>query len=84
MAEMRLTAYIYFGLVGRENHSPNRVDSISIISAEVSNQEENSKLLSTVNSSVLHGPCGVLNIRSPCMKDSECTKKYQRKLLWIP
>ena len=30
---------------------------------------------------MVHGPCGSLNSRSPCMKDGTCTKRYPRSFL---
>ncbi|GBP00062.1 hypothetical protein EVAR_74379_1 [Eumeta japonica] len=30
---------------------------------------------------MINGPCGGLNLNSPCMKDGKCTKRYPRELI---
>lgn len=54
-------------------------DSIDrIISAELPDPHIDPILFQTICSSMIHGPCGVLNPTSPCMKDRKCTKRYPR------
>ncbi|XP_075125698.1 uncharacterized protein LOC142198565 [Leptodactylus fuscus] len=58
---------------------PNQIDDI--ISAEIPNANIDRQLYDTVVKNMIHGPCGALNMSSPCMKDRKCTKKYPRPLL---
>lgn len=30
---------------------------------------------------MIHGPCGLSNPKSPCMKDNQCTKRYPKKFI---
>ena len=57
----------------------NQVDSI--ISAEIPDPSKDEKLHSIVTTNMIHGPCGSLNLKSPCMKDNKCTKRYPRLFL---
>lgn len=59
--------------------TPNQIDQI--ISAELPNPEEDPILFEIVKKNMIHGPCGVLNSKSPCMKDGVCTKKYPREMI---
>ena len=52
-----------------------------IISAEILNPKEDSVLYNIIKKHMIHGPCGALNRKSPCMKDGKCTKRYPRELL---
>jgi len=62
----------------KEKIVPTQIDSV--ISAELPNQHEDPILFDVVCKNMIHGPCGALNMSSPCMKDSKCTKKYPRDL----
>lgn len=63
----------------KEKIRPNEIDSI--ISAEFPNPDVDPDLHGTITRSMVHGPCGILNPQSPCMKDGKCTKKYPRQFL---
>ena len=59
-----------------------RSDQIdSILSAELPDRNEDPALFGTITKHMIHGPCGQLNPRSPCMKDGQCTKHYPRQFL---
>lgn len=58
---------------------PNQIDDIII--AELPNPEEDKELYDIIVKNMLHGPCGILNRNSPCMKDGKCTKRYPRPFL---
>ncbi|GBP21597.1 hypothetical protein EVAR_9782_1 [Eumeta japonica] len=52
-----------------------------VISAELPNTIEDPILFETVRKHMVHGPCGELNLNSPCMKDGKCTKRYPCELI---
>ncbi|XP_029639685.1 uncharacterized protein LOC115214794 [Octopus sinensis] len=54
------------------------VDIDRIISAELPDQNADPQLYSSVTKHMIHGPCGDLNPRSPCMKNKRCSKRYPR------
>lgn len=56
-------------------------DIDKVISAELPSEQNDPKLLEIVIKNMVHGPCGIINPNSPCMKDKKCTKNYPRKLL---
>jgi hypothetical protein len=62
----------------QEKIRPTLIDSI--ISAELPNPQEDPVLFETITKNMIHGPCGLINPTSPCMKDGKCTKKYPRDL----
>ncbi|GFQ70139.1 ATP-dependent DNA helicase [Trichonephila clavata] len=51
------------------------------ISAEIPNPEEDPELFNCITTQVVHGPCGVINPFSLCMKNGRCTKRYHRDFL---
>ncbi|CAN6888194.1 unnamed protein product [Brassica oleracea] len=55
---------------------PKEVDEI--ISAELPNKEEDPEAYNLVTKHMIHGPCGVINQKSPCMENKVCRKKYLR------
>ena len=66
--------------------TPEMVDSV--ISAELppspedadspSEADQRKRLYDIVLSSMVHGPCGAANPKSPCMEDGRCTKNYPK------
>ncbi len=57
-------------------HSIEEYDSF--VSAEIPDRELNPLAYETVITMMMHGPCGLLNISSPCMKDGKCKKHYPK------
>ncbi|XP_068486703.1 uncharacterized protein [Phaseolus vulgaris] len=56
-------------------------DYDSIVRAEIPKSEEEPQLHEAVLKHMIHGPCGTLNSRSPCMKHNQCKKKYPKEFL---
>ena len=63
----------------KETLHAHKVDDF--ISAEIPDTEEDPTLFNIVMTQMVHGPCGSLNCRSPCMKDGAYTKRYPRGFL---
>ncbi|KAI5416332.1 hypothetical protein KIW84_041405 [Lathyrus oleraceus] len=62
------------------NKYPRPEDIDKIISVEVLDPLKEPKLYKLVKSHMVHGPCGLENLRSPCMKDTKCSKYYPKKI----
>lgn len=58
---------------------PIQIDKI--ISAELPDPKQDPVLFEIVKKHMIHGPCGSINPKSPCMKDGFCTAKYPRSLI---
>ena len=57
--------------------TPEDIDTC--ISAEIPNPDEDPELHEIVKSHMVHGPCGLQNPNSPCMKDGKCSKGYPKE-----
>ncbi|GAU43626.1 hypothetical protein TSUD_185190 [Trifolium subterraneum] len=53
----------------------------SVVRAEIPKLESEPHLHVAVPKHMIHGPCGVLNESSPCMKDGHCKKRYPKEFL---
>ena len=82
--------HVHLLLVFAEENKPSTVDDIDrLVSAQIPDPERNPKLYSTVTKFMMHGPCGDLNPKCPCMEDKadgnpgqkHCSKKYPRDFL---
>lgn len=56
--------------------TPEEVDNV--VSAEIPPKSQ-PKLRELVLRHMVHGPCGILNPKSPCMEDGVCTKNYPKE-----
>ena len=62
--------------------NPSDIDKI--VSAEIPDPEKNPKLHKIISRNNMHGPCGKLNPKSPCMETNEngvsyCTKEFPKE-----
>uniref|UniRef100_A0A0R0EHY4 ATP-dependent DNA helicase n=1 Tax=Glycine max TaxID=3847 RepID=A0A0R0EHY4_SOYBN len=49
-----------------------------IISAEIPSHENDLELYTLVQNHMVHGPCGILQPKSPCMKEGKCSRFYPK------
>ena len=56
-------------------------DLDSIICAEIPDYDTDPDLYNIITSSMVHGPCGILNTRSMCMEDGICSKGYPKEFI---
>ncbi|KAI5385907.1 hypothetical protein KIW84_072492 [Lathyrus oleraceus] len=50
----------------------------SMVKAEIPRHESEPELYEDVLKHMIHGPCGVLNQSSPCMKNGHCKRRYPK------
>lgn len=55
---------------------PDQIDTI--ILAQIPSKEDDPILHDIVQRHMIHGPCGALNTKSPCMREGACTKKFPK------
>ncbi|XP_065684594.1 uncharacterized protein LOC136096905 [Hydra vulgaris] len=54
-------------------------DINNLICAEIPDPIVNRELYDIIKTCTIHGPCGILNPNSPCMKDGVCSKNYSKE-----
>ncbi|KAL5176773.1 hypothetical protein HKD37_08G022645 [Glycine soja] len=63
-------------------HPDNKYSSLDeidqIISAEIPSHENDPELYSLVQNHMVHDPCGILQSKSPCMKEGKCSRFYPK------
>ncbi|KAG6537062.1 hypothetical protein ZIOFF_002140 [Zingiber officinale] len=57
-------------------HTPDDFDSV--VRAEIPSPRDEVQLYEAVIHHMIHGPCGSLNTKSPCMRDGICKKKFPK------
>ena len=55
-------------------------DYDSVVIAVIPDQDKDPALWNTVTTSMMRGPCGAINPKSPRIDGGVCTKGYQRRL----
>nr|XP_047122898.1 uncharacterized protein LOC100214625 [Hydra vulgaris] len=53
-------------------------DIDNLICAEIPDPIVNCERYGIIKTCMIHGPCGILNLNSPCMKDGVCSKNYPK------
>lgn len=53
----------------------------SMVRAEIPKLESEPQLHETIVKHMIHEPCGIINRKSPCMKDEHCKKRYPKQFL---
>lgn len=62
-----------------EESSPRRPEDYDkLVCAELPDPNTHSELYQTVTKCMMHGSCGVLHPKAPCMKDGVCAKGYPK------
>ena len=69
--------HVLLWLKGAHRIQPSRYDDV--VCAEIPDPEADPLLHGLVMEHMMHGPCGAINRKSPCMSDGKCTKKYPRQ-----
>ena len=75
MAKAWLTTHI-FAAVANKKLRPDQIDNV--ITAEISNKDEEPVLYETVARHMIHGPYGTLNLNLPCINNGKCSKKFPK------
>ncbi|CAK1583611.1 unnamed protein product [Parnassius mnemosyne] len=61
---------------------PDKIDNV--IRAEIPDPEQDPLLYDIVKANMIHGPCGSLNHKSPCMKDgSHFSRRHRQEAMDI-
>ncbi|XP_013583371.1 PREDICTED: uncharacterized protein LOC106292319 [Brassica oleracea var. oleracea] len=63
---------------GNSSRTPSADEVDAIISAELPDTEKDPEAYALVTKHMIHGPCGVMNPKSPCMYKNVCTRKFPR------
>ncbi|XP_057335011.1 uncharacterized protein LOC130673819 [Microplitis mediator] len=59
--------------------TPEQIDDI--IKAEFPDPQKDPTLFEIMKKHMVHGPCGQINHKSPCMQDGKCSKKFPKQFV---
>ncbi|KAH1053373.1 hypothetical protein AAZX31_08G266500 [Glycine max] len=62
-----------------DNKYSSSTDIDQIISAEIPSHKDDPELYRLVQNHMIHGPCGILQPNSPCMKEGKCSRFYPKQ-----
>ena len=51
----------------------------NVFTAELPDMNADPSLFEVVRKNMVHGPCGKMNPKCPCMENGQCTKKYPKE-----
>jgi len=66
-------------ILNEEDKPRNPDDYDTIVSAEIPDKDKFPVLYEAVKKHMMHGPCGKFYLKSPCMRDNECVKRYPKE-----
>jgi hypothetical protein len=65
-------------IILKKEHKPRTPEEVDLyISATIPNKDTHPLAYETVTSTMVHGPCGTLNPKSPCMKCNRFARKSE-------
>ncbi|KAB2625677.1 hypothetical protein D8674_017337 [Pyrus ussuriensis x Pyrus communis] len=71
--------HVHMLVVLDENDKINNPDEYDrIVRAEIPNEDVEPQLYNVVLKHMIHGPCGIHNLQSPCMKNGSCKRKFPK------
>ncbi|KAB2602049.1 hypothetical protein D8674_003054 [Pyrus ussuriensis x Pyrus communis] len=77
--------HVHMLVVLDENDKINNPDEYDrIVRAEIPNEDVEPQLYNVVLKHMIHGPCGIHNPLSPCMKNGSCKRKFPNHLHQSP
>ena len=68
-------------ILDSESKPRNSEDFDRLVSAELPDKNLHPAAYETVTKCVIHGPCGIINPKSPCMIDGHCSKDYPKEFI---
>ncbi|CAG7717446.1 unnamed protein product, partial [Allacma fusca] len=78
--QKRSLPHMHMLIILHEDYKPKTRETIDkYVSAEIPDKENNPKLYDIILKHMIHGPCGNLNTKSPCMENGKCVKEFPKR-----